>query len=176
MNNFLGEIQIFGFNYPPYNWAFCDGSLLVLRQYSALFSLLGTVYGGDGKNTFALPNLQGQAACATGMGPGLSDYPLGETFGSETVTVLQNELPGHTHTANIFLQNDVAQRFAAPVPGCAPVAPTGASPFTKSQASNGTFASSFIGPNTGGQPHANQQPYLAVNFCIALQGDFPQRP
>jgi len=176
MNNFLGEIQIFGFNYPPANWAFCDGSLMVLRQYTALFSLLGTVYGGDGKNTFALPNLQGQAACAAGTGPGLANYELGESFGSETVTLLQTEMPSHTHTANIFLQNDVTKRFSSPVANASPVAPTSTSPFTKSQNANGTFAPSFIGPNAGGQPHANQQPYLAVNFCIALQGDFPQRP
>lgn len=176
MNNFLGEIQIFGFNYPPANWAFCDGSIVSLRQYTALFSLLGTVYGGDGVNTFALPNLQGQAACATGTGPGLMDYQLGENFGSESVTLQQTEMPAHTHTANIFLQNDVTKRFSAPVANCSPVAPTASSPFTKSQASNGTFAPGFIGPNNGGLPHANQQPYLALNFCIALQGDFPQRP
>ena len=176
MNNFLGEIQIFGFNFAPNNWAFCDGSLMALNQYTALFSLLGTVYGGDGKSTFGLPNLQGQAACATGTGPGLSNYDLGETFGSESVTLLQNEIPSHTHTANIFLQNDVTKRISSPVANCSPVAPTGATPFTKSQASNGTFAQSFIGPNVGGQAHSNQQPYLAVNFCIALQGTFPQRP
>ncbi|HMH67075.1 MAG TPA: tail fiber protein [Pinirhizobacter sp.] len=176
MNNFLGEIQIFGFNFAPNGWAFCDGKLLPISQYAALYSLVGTVYGGDGRTTFGLPNLQGLAACATGRGTGLQPYALGENFGSETVALISNELAGHTHVANIFLQNDTTQRFALPTPGSSPVAPATATPFASSQTSNGSFAANFVGPNVGGQPHANQQPYLALNFCIALQGDFPQRP
>jgi microcystin-dependent protein len=176
MNNFMGEIQIFGFNYAPYQWAFCDGTIMSVSQNSALFALLGVTYGGNGTSNFALPNLQGQAACATGLGVGLSNYEMGETFGSESVTLLQPELPGHTHTESIFLQNDTAQRFASPVAGCSPVAPMNSTPFTKSTAANGSFAPTSIGPNNGGLPHANQQPYLALNFCIALQGAFPQRP
>ena len=176
MNAFMGEIQIFGFNYPPNGWAFCDGKILPISQYSALFSLLGTVYGGDGRTNFGLPNLQGQAACAQGTGLGLQPYELGENFGSQTVILTSNELASHTHVANIFLQNDTTQRFASPTQGSSQVAPANATPFANSQTSNGSFAVNFVGPNAGGQPHANQQPYLGLNFCIALQGDFPQRP
>jgi microcystin-dependent protein len=176
MNNFLGEIQIFGFNYPPLNWAFCDGRILPISQYSALFSLLGTVYGGDGRTNFGLPNLQGQAACAQGTGAGLQPYDLGENFGSESVVLTSDGLASHSHVANIFLQNDTTQRFASPTQGSSQVAPVNATPFANSQTSNGSFAANFVGPNVGGQPHANQQPYLGLNFCIALQGDFPARP
>jgi microcystin-dependent protein len=176
MNNFLGEIQIFGFNFPPAGWAFCDGKILPISQYSALFSLLGTVYGGDGKTTFGLPNLQGQAACATGQGLGLQFYDLGENFGSESVTLTSLELASHTHVANIFLQNDTTKRVGSPTQGSSPVAPVNATPFANSQTSSGSFAGNFVGPNVGGQPHANQQPYLGLNFCIALQGQFPSRP
>lgn len=176
MNNFLGEIQIFGFNYAPANWAFCGGQLMAISQNAALFSLLGTTYGGDGKTTYALPNLQGQAACAVGQGVGLSEYFLGETFGSTSVTLNPLEIPGHTHTANLFAQTTPANRFAAPTPNSYPVAPSDSTPFAQNQTANGTFSPNFVGPNVGGgQPHANQQPYLALNFCIALQGVFPQR-
>jgi len=176
MNNFLGEIQIFGFNFSPNGWAFCDGKLLPISQYSALFSLLGTYYGGDGRTNFGLPNLQGQAACASGQGPGLQLYELGENFGNESVVLTSDGLASHTHVANIFLQNDTTQRFASPRAGSSPVAPVNATPFANSQTSNGSFAVNFVGPNAGGLPHANQQPYIGLNFCIALQGDFPQRP
>jgi microcystin-dependent protein len=177
MYNFLGEIQIFGFSYAPTNWAFCGGQLMAISQNTALFSLLGTTYGGDGRATFALPNLQGQAACAVGQGLGLSDYFLGETFGSTSVTLNPLEIPAHTHTANLFAQTTSANRFAAPTPNSYPVAPNDSTPFAQSQTANGAFSPSFVGPYVGGgQPHNNQQPYLALNFCIALQGVFPQRP
>ena len=97
-NHFVAEIRIFPFNFPPQGWAFCDGQLLPISQNTALFSLLGTTYGGDGKSNFALPNLQGNAPVAFGQGPGLSLYDIGETTGSQTVTLLQTEIPSHTHT------------------------------------------------------------------------------
>jgi microcystin-dependent protein len=176
MNNFLGEIQIFGFNYPPANWAFCGGQLMAISQNAALFSLLGTTYGGDGRTTYALPNLQGQAACALGQGIGVSLYALGETFGSTSVTLTSQEIPSHTHTANLFAQTSAANRFAAPTPNSYPVAPNNSTPFAQSQSANGTFSPNFVGPSIGGgQPHPNQQPYLALNFSIALQGTFPPR-
>ena len=176
MNNFIGEIQIFGFNFAPLNWASCTGQLMAISQNTALFSLLGTTYGGDGKTTYALPDLKGQAACALGQGAGLSTYVLGETFGSASVALTSQEIPSHTHTANLFVQTTAANRFAAPTPNSYPVAPNNSTPFAQSQSANGTFSPKFVGPSVGGgQAHPNQQPYLVLNFSIALQGIFPQR-
>jgi microcystin-dependent protein len=178
MNNFLGEIQIFGFNFAPANWALCAGQLMAIQQNTALFSLLGTVYGGDGKTTFGLPDMKAQAACAQGQGLGLSTYFIGETFGSPTVTLSPQEIPSHTHTTNLGLQTTAANRFAAPsATNNYLVGPSTSTPFAQSQTPNGTFSPNMVGAYTGGgQPHANQQPYLTLNFCIALQGIFPQRP
>ncbi|HEY9133083.1 MAG TPA: tail fiber protein [Dyella sp.] len=173
---YLGEIQIFGFKFAPYQWAMCYGQLMPISQNTALFSLLGTTYGGDGKTTFSLPNLQGQAACAVGQGLGLSLYELGENFGSESVTLFSNEMPAHTHTANVFAQSSDSLRFGSPQPNYAPCVPANIIPFTEAKTGNGTFPATILGPGGGSQPHANQQPYLAMNFCIALQGVFPQRP
>jgi microcystin-dependent protein len=178
MNNFLGEIQIFGFNYAPLSWAFCGGQLMAIQQNSALFSLLGTTYGGDGKSTFGLPDMKAQAACGQGAGPGLTPYVIGEAFGSPTVTLNPSEIPSHTHVTNLGAQTNAANRFAAPsAANNYLVAPNNSTPFAQSQVTNGTFAPNVVGPNVGGGlAHPNQQPYLALNFCIALQGQFPQRP
>jgi len=178
MNNFLGEIQIFGFNYAPLNWAFCGGQLMAIQQNTALFSLLGTTYGGDGKATYGLPDMKGQAACGQGAGPGLSPYFIGETFGSATVTLNPLEIPSHTHVTNLGVQTTAANRFGAPSAiNNYLVAPNDSTPFAQSQQTAGTFPPNVVGAYTGGgQAHSNQQPYLALNFCIALQGVFPQRP
>ncbi len=172
---FVAEIRIFPFNFAPRGWAFCDGQLLPLSQNTALFSLLGTTYGGDGKSTFALPNLQGSAPMHPGQGPGLSLHDLGETGGSETVTLLLSEIPAHAHTVgravaatgnsmtpvnSIWAQAGSAR---AAVNSYAPGPPTGA------------MKSDVIQPTGGDQPHNNMQPYLTLNFCIALQGVFPPR-
>jgi len=172
-DQFVAEIRIFPFNFPPTGWAFCDGQLLPISQNTALFSLLGTTYGGDGKSTFALPNLQGSAPMQPGQGQGLSLRDLGEQSGVETVTLLTSEIPIHTHAL-----------LAAVDPATVQI-PTNLSCLTRSSGGS-AYSSNLSGlvamaPQTlsiagGSLPHNNMQPYLTLNFCIALQGIFPQRP
>jgi microcystin-dependent protein len=175
MDPFVAEIRIFPFNFAPKGWAFCDGQLLPLSQNTALFSLLGTFYGGDGKSTFALPDLQGSAAMHAGQGPGLTQRFLGEQSGSETVTLLISEIPFHTHT----LQGGVDPgNFFGPDPA-EPVIltrATGGQPWTTTTAPAVAFAPQALAPAGGSLPHNNMQPYLTLKFCIALQGVFPARP
>ncbi|HLJ50886.1 MAG TPA: tail fiber protein [Bryobacteraceae bacterium] len=173
MDPFVAEIRIFTGNFAPTGWAQCDGQLLPLSQNTALFSLLGTTYGGDGKSNFALPNLQGCAPMQAGQGPGLSVRDLGETAGEPTVTLLQTEMPAHPHTA----QAGTTGGQASPAshtwgsglkgdPGAyAPSVPA-------SNVQMNPFALSIAGGNL---PHNNLQPYLGLTFIIALQGVFPAR-
>ena len=167
---FVAEIRIFPFNFAPKGWAWCDGQLLPLSQNTALFSLLGTTYGGNGKSNFALPDLQGRAPMHPGQGPGLSLHDLGETGGSETVTLLESEIPSHSHTWSVSTQDGTEpapqdQKFAKGI-GVGMYATPGA----LTQLSPNTVA-----PQGGDQPHNNLQPYLTFYFCIALQGVFPPR-
>ena len=173
---FLGEIQIFGFNFAPRSWAMCNGQIMPISQNTALFSLLGTFYGGDGRTTFGLPNLQGQAVNAVGQGPGLSPYVMGENVGTELVTLQTTEIPSHNHTAYVFSQGDDTKRFGAPAANYAPCVPANISPFIVAQSTNGFFPINTLGNTGGGQAHSNQQPYMAMNFCIALEGIFPVHP
>lgn len=174
---FLGQMQIFGFNFAPNGWAFCAGQIMPISQNTALFSLLGTIYGGDGKVTYALPNFQGAAGCAVGQGPGLTNRDLGETFGSESVTLITNEMPMHSHGFNVYNQSDASKRHGTPVSGDALAAPGSITPFVAGTPPvSGNFPATMVMPAGGSQPHANQQPYLSLNFCIALSGVFPQRP
>jgi microcystin-dependent protein len=170
---FVAEIRVFPFNFAPKGWAFCDGQLLPLSQNTALFSLLGTTYGGDGKSTFALPDLQGSAAMHPGQGPGLSLYDLGQQGGSETVTLLQSESPAHSHSfhgtfengtqgtldANVILGNSVGGQVYQ----------------TNTSANMTTMAPQALAIAGGSLPHNNMMPYLTLSFCIALQGVFPPR-
>lgn len=173
---FLGQLQIFGFNFAPANWALCAGQIMPISQNTALFSLLGTSFGGNGTTNFGLPNFQGNAACGMGQGPGLTQRSVGETFGTETVTLLTSEMPAHNHSFNVFNQGDATKRHGTPVSGDALTAPGTVTPFVSGATVAGNFAPQMIGLAGGGQPHPNQQPYLAMNFCIALSGIFPQRP
>ena len=172
---FVAEIRIWACNFAPTGWALCDGQLLPLSQNTALFSLLGTTYGGDGKSTFALPDLQGRAAMFWGQGSGLSLHDLGETGGEETVTLLQTEMAGHSHTiGGAFNAGGGTQ---SPTNSVWAEAPAGRGGFLNAYAAPATGA---MNPNalsiTGGSlPHNNLQPYLTLNFCIALQGIFPPR-
>ena len=168
---FVAEIRIFPFNFAPKGWAFCDGQLMPISQNTALFSLLGTTYGGDGKSTFALPDVQGNAVMHPGQGPGLSLYDLGQTGGAETITLLQSEMPIHTH--NALVSTDPADTFG-PTATVVLARPSGALPFAPGPPS--VQFSPFMLPVAGGSlPHNNMQPYLTLNFCIALQGVFPAR-
>jgi microcystin-dependent protein len=167
---FVAEIRIFPFNFAPKGWAWCDGQLLPLSQNTALFSLLGTTYGGDGKSNFALPDLQGRASMHPGQGPGLSLHDLGETGGSETVTLLESEIPAHSHgmsvSSQLGLENQVTDQLFAMGDGINLYAPA------NSLTSMSDQALALAG---GDQPHNNLQPYLTFYFCIALQGVFPPR-
>jgi microcystin-dependent protein len=174
-DQFLAEIRIFPFNFPPTGWAFCNGQLLPLSQNTALFALLGTFYGGDGKSTFALPNLQGSAPMQTGQGQGLSERFLGEQSGVESVTLLVSEIPFHTHTASGAESIATVQ---APGPTVIMARMEGGANAyqTTTNSSLVQMAPQELPPAGGGLPHNNMQPYLTLNFCIALQGIFPQRP
>jgi microcystin-dependent protein len=175
MDPFLAEIRIYPFNFPPKGWAFCDGQILPLSQNTALFSLLGTTYGGDGRTNFALPNMQGNAPMQPGQGPGLSLHDLGETGGSETVTLLQSEMPAHSHTARASNQQADVQQ---PTGTTSLARPNGATPYVPGNPQPPLVAMANISltPAGGDQPHNNMMPYLTLNFCIALQGVFPPRP
>ncbi|MDP9239536.1 MAG: tail fiber protein [Actinomycetota bacterium] len=169
---FLAEIRIFGFNFPPTGWAFCDGQLMPISQNTALFSLLGTYYGGDGKSTFALPNMQGNAPMQPGQGQGLSLRDLGEASGVEAVTLLESEMPLHGHTLSISSQPG---EDAAPA-GEALGRSVGALLYQDVVANLVNMAPQTLAPVGGSLPHNNMQPYLTLNFCIALQGIFPPPP
>jgi microcystin-dependent protein len=168
-NPFVGEIRAVGFSLAPTGWALCNGQLLPLSQNTALFSLLGTFYGGDGKSTFALPDLQAQTPSHAGGGPGLSTRFLGEMAGQAEVTLITSELPSHTHTMRAY--SGGATRTS---PVGATWASSGTRPFS-SAAPDGTMGAAASGVGGGGLPHNNRQPYLVVSFIIAMQGVFPPR-
>jgi microcystin-dependent protein len=167
---FVAEIRIFPFNFAPTGWAWCDGQLLPISQNTALFSLLGTTYGGDGKSNFALPDLQGRAPMHPGQGPGLSLHDLGETGGSDTVTLLESEIPGHSHALNAS-QGDAIER----TPGSQLLATGIAIGQYGAPDALTPLSPNAVTPAGGDQPHNNLQPYLTFYFCIALQGVFPPR-
>ena len=169
---FVAEIRIFPFNFAPKGWAWCDGQLLPISQNTALFSLLGTTYGGDGKSTFALPNLKGSAPLHPGQGPGLSLYSLGEKGGVETVTLLESEMPAHAHTLRASSDPADVQQ-PSPARSLARSAP-GFAYFAGNQ--NTTLSPNALSPAGGDAPHNNMMPYLTYYFNIALQGVFPPRP
>lgn len=174
---FVAEIRMFGFNFPPTGWAFCNGQLMPISQNTALFSLLGTFYGGDGKSTFGLPNLQGNAAMQSGQGQGLSPRDIGETAGETAVTLVQTEMPGHPHTLNCYNAGGDQTDPTNTVWGSAMIGRQGTNLFTASIASNSTQMHPFaLALSGGGLPHNNMPPYLTLNFCIALQGIYPSRP
>lgn len=170
---FVAEIRIFPFNFAPRGWAWCDGQLLPLSQNTALFSLLGTTYGGNGKSNFALPDLQGRAPMHPGQGPGLSLHDLGETGGSETVTLLESEIPAHAHTLQGSTEDGIQGSLTA---GATLANSVGGTLYQTSTNSNlVSMNPNALTPAGGDQLHNNLQPYLAFYFCIALQGVFPPR-
>lgn len=176
---FVAEIRIFGFNFAPTGWAFCDGQLLPISQNTALFSLLGTTYGGDGKSTFALPNLQDSAPMNHGQGPGLSLRDLGEMGGSDSVTLLESEMPVHSHDFQVSgedaTESTAQGNFLAKGLWDSGTSGGVVGTYTNSATSSVTAAFQAIGVSGGSLPHNNMQPYLTLNFCIAMQGIFPPR-
>jgi microcystin-dependent protein len=175
-DQFVAEIRIFGFTFPPTGWAYCNGQLLPISQNTALFSLLGTNYGGNGTSNFALPNLQGSAPMHPGQGPGLSLHDLGETGGSTTVTLLSSEMPAHTHIINCIDGGRIGGQGGQP--GNAILTKTSGTPplaYASGGAQNQQLAQNAVSVVGGSQPHNNMMPYLTLNFCIAMQGIFPPR-
>ena len=174
MDVFLGFIAAFGFNFPPRGWALCNGQLLSISQNTALFALLGTTFGGDGRNTFGLPNLMGRTAIGMGQGAGLANYPIGQVSGTENVTLTSTQIPSHAHQ---MMASSDPQSAGSPLNSSLGSAPRGSStgniyvPGTTNQVA----MASMTAPIGGNQPHSNLQPYLVINYCIALEGIFPSR-
>lgn len=168
---FLAEIQMFAGNFPPKGWAFCNGQLLAISTNTALFSLLGTTYGGNGTTNFALPDLRGRVPIHPGQGPGLSNHSLGEVSGTETIALIASQMPAHTHTAGASSGNGVADgpggRVQARMPSATP---------QYAATSNADLAAAAVSNSGGSQPHNNLQPYLTITYVIALQGVYPSRP
>lgn len=167
---YVGQIMSFGGNFAPQGWALCDGSLLPISQYDALFSLIGATYGGDGQTTFALPDLRGRAALHQGQGPGLSSYSLGQNGGVEAVTLTVSQAPPHSHPV---LGHSGAGD--SPHPAGAVWAGSSVALYTAGAAANAAMGASSISPGGGNQPHNNMLPFLTLNFCIALEGIYPSQ-
>ena len=170
---FVAEIRIFPFKFAPKGWAMCNGQILPISQNTALFSLLGTTYGGDGKSTFALPNLENSAPLMPGQGQGLSLYDLGQVGGSETVTLLESEMAAHSHS---LMASAVVGDTNSPSANTSLARSSNATAY-QSVINQNVVAMAFqaVSPTGGSLPHNNLQPYLTLNFCIALQGVFPPR-
>ncbi|HEX7770324.1 MAG TPA: tail fiber protein [Dokdonella sp.] len=168
---FIGEIRMFGFNFPPRGWATCAGQLLSIAQNQALFSLLGTTYGGNGQTTFALPDLRGRAPIHYGQGPGLGQRTLGETGGEELHTLSLTELPQHTHQVQVA----AAPTTGTPGGNVVLAAPTGSRLFRDGGAPSTLLSPTALATSGGSQAHPNMQPYTVVNISIALQGIYPSR-
>lgn len=173
MDPFVAEIRIFGFTFAPKGWAMCNGQILPISQNTALFSLLGTRYGGNGTSTFGLPTLQGSAAICAGAGPGLTEHYEGDTGGEQTVTLITSEIPAHIHQVGC---DSGAGGESSPSSGMWAATGRGRPSSYSSDAPNTPMSGQAVEPTGGSQPHNNMPPYLTLNFCIALQGVFPSRP
>jgi microcystin-dependent protein len=180
MDPFVGEIRLFGFNFAPIGWAQCNGQILSISQNAALFSLLGTNFGGNGSSNFGLPNLQGMVPIDQGTGPGLTPFSVGETGGTTVVTLNINEMPMHTHAITALPINGTAE---TPVANSRLSQGHGGSRGTSypvrtytTSAPGTTLNPAAVGPAGGSQPHENMQPSLVMNWCISMQGIFPARP
>lgn len=173
MDAFYGEIRIFGFSFPPQNWAQCNGQTTPIQQNPVLYSVIGIQFGGDGKTTYKLPNLQGSAVCQAGQGPGLTPRLFGKTTGATTVTLTQSQMPVHQHAFNALMPGPTAMTDA----------PTATSrlgrtlnqlDFTNTDTFDTTLAPQMVGAFNGANgSHENRQPFLAMNFCICMYGDYP---
>jgi microcystin-dependent protein len=179
MDPTLSEIRIFAGNFAPLSWAFCNGALMSIAENTALFSLLGTTYGGDGQTTFALPDFRGRIPIGTGQGGGLSYYDLGEVSGSETVTLISTQIPTHNHaaTATVALKANTSAGGSQPTPGGGYSSIAGGDLYaaTHNGVGGATTFMLTIGIAGQSQPHDNMMPYLAMNYIIAVEGIYPSR-
>ena len=178
---FVAEIRIFACNFAPTGWAMCNGQLMPISQNTALFSLLGTMYGGNGKNNFALPNLQGSAPLQQGQGPGLTEYVEGEETGSPTISLIESELPSHPHFFMASSSPGTTETASGNQLGVGASGTKVQNYFANLYSPNAASATTVmspqaIAPRGNSLPHNNMMPYLTLNFCIALQGIFPARP
>ena len=170
---YIGQLEIYGFNFPPRHWAFAAGQIIPLQQNTALFSLIGTTYGGNGTTNFALPNMASNQACGSGQGPGLTPRAMGEMFGAFNVTLTVDEMPMHNHVMNIFKPNG-AETVAPGTNSAIGIVESGnVKLYGTAGPPQTTMSPMMVQPNNGGLPHMNQQPYLGLNYSIALQGVFP---
>lgn len=180
MENYIGEIRIFPGNFAPEGWFFCNGQLLSIAEYDALYYLLGITYGGDGVSTFALPNLQSRAVVGMGQGPGLSSYAQGQLAGQEGVTLLTTQIPAHQHPVSATLQAHTGAPTQDSPEGAYFGDGGGSNSYgpknNSARLATGSLVSPQVGPAGGSQPHANIQPSLATNYIIAWQGIFPSQP
>jgi len=167
---FVGEIRMFAGNFAPRGWAFCDGQLLAISQNDALFSLFGTIYGGDGRVAFGLPDLRGRIPIHPGTGPGLSTRQLGQRGGLENTTLTLNQIPSHNHTMSATTGGSPAASPVGNLPG-----QSSSMMYVSSQDRPANFANNLIGSSAGSQPHTNLMPTLCVNFIVALSGIYPSR-
>lgn len=168
---FIGEIKLFGGNFEIRGYAFCAGQVLSISQYTALFALIGTIYGGDGQTTFALPDLRGRIPIGQGNGSGLTPKIIGQMSGTENVTLLVSQLPAHTHNMNC---NAATANSGNPA-GNFPASQPQLAPYAAASTPASTMKSNMVGNTGGTQPHPNQQPYLTINYLIALDGLFPSQ-
>jgi microcystin-dependent protein len=170
---FIGQIITAGFNFAPIGYALCDGQIMSIAQNTALFSLLGTTFGGNGQSTFALPDLRSRVPLHQGQGPGLTDRVMGEESGEETVTLISTEMPMHTH---LFATSNVGGAIGTPNGNfLAASSDSNVVSFYRPTSDGSTLNPQSVGLAGGSQPHNNMQPYLVINFCIALEGIFPSR-
>ncbi len=172
VETFIAEIRIFAFNFPPSGWAQCNGQLMSITQNTALFSLVGTYYGGNGKTNFALPNLKGRIPLQTGQGVGLADYPLAGSGGIDSVSLLESEMPSHSHTYSINQSDDPNTNYPTAINASTNFAISAKNIYSTNTQTTTFKQGSYTGNN---QPHNNLQPYLTLNYCIALTGIFPPR-
>ena len=172
---YVGEIRAFGFNFAPSSWAFCNGQPLPISQYQVLFTIIGTTYGGNGQTTFNTPSFQGRAPIHQGQGTGLSNYVVGQSSGTADVTLLTTQIPQHNHNVTSVETTVAAQRSTTPGPTFFPGPSAPASGYIATGTPNVAFSPKTIGFTGSSLPHSNQQPLLALNFCIALFGIFPTR-
>lgn len=170
---FIGQISLFGLNFSPKNWAFCQGQLLPINSNTALFSLIGNIYGGDARTTLMLPDLQGRAAMGSGQGSGLSNYSLGSKLGVESVTLTLNETPTHNHSLTLPVGKDLSDDPTRANTGY--IRDPGSTNFFSTTGGAQPMAGPEMLSTGGNAPHENRQPFLALNYCIALQGIFPSR-
>jgi microcystin-dependent protein len=168
MEFYIGTLHLFGFNFAPRGWAKCDGQILSIAQNTALFSLLGTTYGGNGQTTFALPDLRGRVPLHHGQGPGLASRTMGEVGGVENVSLLPTQMPAHSHSVNASSSDGTRKNPSGALPAGTPGS-------TYDTTADVVMAANMVGVAGGGQPHQNLQPYLVLNWCICLEGVFPSR-